>query len=69
MTDESLQALLKSAMPAIEGERPARDTWSDIVTRVDDRPRWTLLDLGLAAAVALAMLLFPEGIWLLAYHL
>ena len=69
MTDEDLQALLKSALPAPVDDPPPRDRWTDIVTRVDDRPRWSLLDLGLAAAVAGALLLFPEGIWLLAYHL
>ena len=69
MTDEDLQALLKRAVPSIADDPPVRDRWADIVTRVDEPPRWSLLDLGLAAAVAGALLLFPEGIWLLAYHL
>jgi hypothetical protein len=69
MTDESLQTLLKSAMPPTADDGPSRDVWRDVVTRIDGTPRWSLLDLGLAAAVAIALILFPEGFWLLAYHL
>lgn len=69
MTDDSLQALLKSAMPPGAHERSSRDVWGDVVARIDDRPRWSLLDLTLAAAVAIALLMFPEGFWVMAYHL
>ena len=69
MTDESLQALLKSALPPGADDGPSRDVWRDVVARVDGRPRWSLLDLTLAAAVAIALLLFPEGFWVMAYHL
>jgi hypothetical protein len=69
MTDESLQALLKSALPPSADDQPARDVWADLVARIDASPRWSLLDLTLAAAVAIALLMFPEGFWVLAYHL
>jgi hypothetical protein len=38
-------------------------------TRFEQAPRWSYLDLGLAAAAAVALAVFPEWLWLLAYHL
>ena len=69
MTDDTLQVLLKHALPPSAADGPWRDVWPDLVARIDAAPRWSLLDLSLAAAVAIALILFPEGFWLLAYHL
>ena len=68
MSNERLQELLRAAMPPVEDERP-RDVWPAVEERLDRGPRWSLLDLGLAAAVVVALLLNPEWIWVIAYHL
>jgi hypothetical protein len=68
MTDDRIGELLRAAMPL--GADPShRDVWSDVVVRVERGPRWTMLDAGLAAAAALALLMFPEWLWVIAYHL
>jgi hypothetical protein len=69
MTDERLQELLRSALPPSTGESPDRDLWPRIANRFDQAPRWSYLDLSLAAAVIAALAAFPEWLWPLAYHL
>lgn len=68
MTDDRLGDLLRAAMPP-GSDPPHRDVWPDLVARVDCGPRWTMLDIGLAAATAIALLMFPEWLWVIAYHL
>ena len=68
MTDDRLKELLRSSMPPADGE-PGRDLWPQIASRFAQGPRWSYLDLGLAAAAAVALAAFPEWLWLLAYHL
>jgi hypothetical protein len=48
---------------------PSRDLWPAIVERSRAPAGWSWLDAGLAAIVALLLLLRPDWIWLLAYHL
>jgi hypothetical protein len=50
-------------------EGPKRDLWPQIANRFERTPRWSYVDLGLAAAVIAAMAIFPEWLWPLAYHL
>ena len=69
MTEDRLDALLRAAVPAAPEGPPARDLWGDLATRLDEAPRWSVFDLGLAAAAIVTLLLNPEWIWLLAYHL
>jgi len=69
MTDERLGELLRTALPQSSPDDPSRDLWPDLVARIDGAPRWSLLDWSLAAAVAVSVLIFPEWLWLLAYHL
>ena len=69
MTDDRLEELLRAAMPPTSDDGPSRDVWPLLASRVDRAPRWTFLDFSLAAAVAIALLIFPEWLWLLAYHL
>lgn len=69
MTDERLQELLRNAMPPSTGQSPARDLWPRMSNRFERAPRWSYLDLGLAAAVIAALAIFPEWLWPLAYHL
>ena len=69
MNDEGLAERLRAALPPTRDESVRRDLWPALVARLEERPRWSLLDLGLCAAVAGALLLFPEWLGLLVYHL
>jgi hypothetical protein len=69
MTDDRLQELLRGAMPPVDRAEPSPDAWPSLLSRLDQPPRWSLFDVGLAAAAAVALLLNPEWLWLLAYHL
>ena len=69
MNDPRFEAMLRQALPPTADEAPARDVWLEVVARIDRGPRWSPIDLALAAAVVVMLLLFPEWFWLLAYHL
>ena len=73
MTDEErVRELLRSAFPRVRDERPARDLWPLVAARIGAANRhtpWIWLDLGLAAAIGLALFVFPEWLLLLLYHL
>lgn len=67
--DQSLRNLLRSVLPPMADLGPARDLWPSIVHRQRVPSRWPWLDLGVAAAVTFVLLLFPDWLWLLMYHL
>lgn len=69
MTDDELRELLRAAVPPVRGDAAPSDTWPVLVARIERGARWSLLDIGLAAAVAIALAMFPEWLWPLAYHL
>jgi hypothetical protein len=69
MNDDRLHELLRAAMPPVSGGEPEGDIWALVVERMDQRARWSALDIGLAVAATLALFMFPEWIPLLAYHL
>ena len=69
MTDDRLQELVRAAMPPVTDGGRARNVWPALVERLDRRTSWSLFDFGLAAAVAVALLVFPEWLWFLLYHL
>ena len=69
MNDDRLLELLRSTVPPAPAEAPPRDVWPRLASRFDEYPGWSYLDLGLAAAVCVALGLNPEWLWLLAYHL
>ena len=69
MTDERLGELLRAALPPSAADDPSPDLWMPLASRLDRGPRWSSVDLGLAAAVAVTLLMFPEWLWVLAYHL
>ena len=69
MTDERLKELLRGAMPALYDDGSRSDPWPRMATRFEERPRWSYLDCGLAAAAVVALAAFPEWLWLLVYHL
>ena len=68
MTDERLGELVRTAIPPTDDDA-ARDLWPAVIGRIDQRTRWSALDLGLAAAATAALLVFPEWLFLLLYHL
>ena len=65
---DRLSALLRKALPPTADRAPTRDLWPLVTERIEAPARWSALDLTVAAAVAAVLLLFPEGVWLLAYH-
>lgn len=67
--DERLEQLLRSALAPVGARTPSRDLWPLIVGHRAAGGRWWWLDIGLAAAAAIALLVFPEWLWLLVYHL
>ena len=69
MTDERLQELLLTALKPSADAAPRRDLWPRMANRFEQAPRWSYLDLGLAAAVVAALAIYPEWLWALAYHL
>ena len=64
-----MEARQLSAMPPTDAGGAAKDVWPRLSARLDRTTRWSYVDLGLAAAAAIAFLIFPEWLWLLAYHL
>jgi hypothetical protein len=69
MTDEHLKDLLRAALPPSGEGAAARDVWPQLSARFERTTAWSYVDLGLAAAAAVALLIFPEWLSLLAYHL
>ena len=69
MTDERLGELLRAALPPSAADGAPRDLWTRLAARFDRPPSWSFVDLGLAAAVAVTLLMFPEWLWVVAYHL
>lgn len=67
--DDRLQQLLRSALPAAADRPRSRDLWPLVSNRIQVRARWSWLDVSLAAVVAIVLLMFPGGLFLLAYHL
>jgi hypothetical protein len=69
MTDERLEQRLRAALPPTEDVSPRTDGWPALARRLDEKPRWSVLDVSLGVAAAVALLLLPERLWLLVYHL
>lgn len=66
--DSRVVALLRSAIPPVAPAGPARDMWPLVVSRSQQRPKWSWLDFGLAAGAALALWTRPDLLMLLAYY-
>ena len=67
--DERFRQLLRSAFPESSERGPLRDLWPQVVERVQQPQPWTWIDLAVTAGVATALLLVPEWVFVLAYHL
>ena len=68
MTDAELDRLVRAAMPPVDARGPRLDLWPAITERIDARPRWAWLDIGLAAALVGVFVVFPEWLSMLLYH-
>ena len=66
--DERLEQLLRSSLPPAATSGPSRDLWPLIVSRSRTPVGWGL-DISMAAVVAAALLMFPQWLLILAYHL
>lgn len=68
--EEELRALLKREFPPLPNAGLQRDLWPQMLRRLDTQPlRIPWFDWALAAAVAAALLLFPNAIPALLYQL
>jgi len=68
MTDDEFERLVRAAISPVNPDNSRSDLWPALVTRLDAPRQWRWIDLGLAAAVLGALVLFPEWATLLAYH-
>jgi hypothetical protein len=68
MTDDELERLVHAAIEPVDPDEPRPDLWPALVARFDARRDWRWIDVGLAAAVIGALVLFPHWAMLLAYH-
>jgi hypothetical protein len=70
MTDpDRLERLLRSALPPSAALVPSRDLWPSVLGRSQARKRLSWFDISTAAVVGIVLLMYPEWLWLLAYHL
>jgi hypothetical protein len=74
LNDEDLVRTLRSALPPVAMSVMAprtrtRDLWPQVVDRTRRRTRWSAADWSAAAAIVIALLMFPKWFWFLAYHL
>jgi hypothetical protein len=67
--DDRLHDLLRSALARTDASAPRRDLWPDVMHRRRTPIRISPADVGAAALVGLMLLLFPQWLLLLAYHL
>jgi hypothetical protein len=69
MTDDELEKHLREALAPTSDSPARRDLWPALMQRLDERPRWSLIDVGLGIAAAVALLISPDRLWLIAFHL
>jgi hypothetical protein len=69
INDDQLSQLLRTALPAVEEDRPTGDLWPAVVRRSEARIEMSSADWSLATIVVIVLLMFPEWFWFLAYHL
>lgn len=67
--NQRLEQLLRSALPPVATSGPSQDLWPLIVSRSRTPVGWSWLDISMATVVAAALLMFPQWLLPLAYHL
>jgi hypothetical protein len=67
---ESLRAALRSALPPVGDAEPSRDLWPRMLERLDRRSaRVAWFDWALVALLSVWLVLFPNALPALFYHL
>jgi len=68
MTDDELVRWLRDALRPMADTGPARDLWLDVAEprRV---PARSWIDISVAAVIVTVLLMFPDWVFLLAFHL
>jgi hypothetical protein len=69
MDDNELTSMVRSAFPPTPDAGPSRDLWPRVVDRMRSRPEPDWIEIALAALVVLLLMIFPEWLSVLAYHL
>ena len=70
MTDDRrLQHLLRSAFPRTADQEPSRNLWPLVVKQIHAPVKRSWFDVSLAAVIAILLMMFPEWLLLLVYHL
>ena len=69
MTDDEIARLLRNTILPASADRTHRDLWPNVRQRLDEHPSWGWLDATLATALVVVLVLFPDWLSLLAYHL
>jgi hypothetical protein len=70
MTDEHrISQLLRKALPPSSDQRPSRDLWPLVAQRVQTPSKWSRIDIGLGLLVGAVLVLFPQWLIVIAYHL
>lgn len=65
-----LKSLLKDSLAPVQHTELQRDLWPQMLRRLDEKPlRVPWFDWALVAVLAVSLLLFPETIPALLYHL
>ena len=68
--DEKIRKLLQKAFPPVDDSGPPRDLWPVLLQRLDDQaPRVPWFDWVFAGVIAALLLVFPDVIPVLFYHL
>ena len=67
--DERFERLLRRCLPPIPARQVAQDLWPALAERMNARARWSGFDVGVAVAVTIAVVLSPDALWLISYHL
>ena len=66
---DRFEQFLRAALPPTVAREPAPILWVRVADRLDAPRRWSWVDLSLAAVVTIALSIFPEGLFLLVYHM
>ena len=69
MHEEELRVLLRSTLRAPDIEGPSADLWPRVVDRMQARTEAHWVDIAIAAGIITLLALFPQWMFLLAYHL
>jgi len=68
--DDRLRRALRDALPPVAGGEPARDLWPGVRQRLAAPPAAaTRIDWALLAALLIWLVVFPDSILALLYHL